>query len=387
VKAGSIDQPAAGASIPNDELVVRGWALFEDGAAASVEVWLEGVPLGRARLGLRRDDVGDALDDTDAPICGFELRAGLDPADARQATVKVVATSSGGEPHEFEPIAVTVAEPAALPAARAERVTRSGRGPGVRVLAFTNVLALGGASAYFSQLLRELQRRGRIEATVVTAVDGPLRAELEADGIPVHLLGPIALDDPEAYADRIDELAAWAGADDHQVVFVNTVTGLTLPGADLAGRLGLPAIWAIHESFHPALLWDGLAPEFRARGEAALGRAAFAVFAAEATRDLYLRHLADRSVTIPYGLDLAPIDAQREGFDRDRVRRELGISAGADLIVCVGTVEPRKAQVSLLLAFEAIAARHPSAYVAATAARARSRSRSGSRPRRGGPAP
>jgi glycosyltransferase involved in cell wall biosynthesis len=51
-------------------------------------------------------------------------------------------------------------------------------------------------------------------------------------------------------------------------------------------------------------------------------------------------------------------------FDGESARREAGIPADAELVVCVGTVEPRKAQVMLAQAFDEIAARHPDAWVA-----------------------
>ena len=64
---------------------------------------------------------------------------------------------------------------------------------------------------------------------------------------------------------------------------------------------------------------------------------------------------------LPYGLDLAPIDAGREHFDPAAARREAGIPEDAELVICVGTVEPRKAQLPLAQAFELIAESHPDA--------------------------
>ena len=95
-----------------------------------------------------------------------------------------------------------------------------------------------------------------------------------------------------------------------------------------------------------------------------LTHAALGIFEAEATRQLYLESLGKRSVTIPYGLDLLSIDRVRDNFDRDRARQEAGIPVDADLIICVGTVEPRKAQIPLAQAFELIAGRHPDAQLA-----------------------
>jgi glycosyltransferase involved in cell wall biosynthesis len=66
---------------------------------------------------------------------------------------------------------------------------------------------------------------------------------------------------------------------------------------------------------------------------------------------------------LPYGLDLEPIDAARADFDRAGARRKHGIPAEAQAIVCVGTVEPRKAQTLLAQAFDRIAGRHPNAHI------------------------
>jgi glycosyltransferase involved in cell wall biosynthesis len=349
--------------------VISGWVAFAEGATARVEAWLDETPLGPARLGLPRPDAAPVMAGPDAAIRGFELKAALieAPGPEREALLRVLAESTAGERREFEPIPVRVGgEPRpAAPAPPRARSRLSPAGRGRRVLAFTNVLTLGGASIYFAEFLRRARELERLAPTVVTAIDGPLRGELEAEGVPVHLLGPVALDDPEAYGDRIQELAAWAAPAGFELVFVNTATGLTLPGADLAAHLGIPAVWAIHESFPAALLWEGLAPALRERAERALGEAALAVFEAEATRQLYVGSIPpERSVAAPYGIEMAPIEAARQRFDHDRARREAGLPADAELAICVGTVEPRKAQVSLLQAFELIAESNPRARLA-----------------------
>jgi glycosyltransferase involved in cell wall biosynthesis len=344
-------------------IVASGWALFGDEPVSRVEAWLGERPLGRARLGLPRADVAAFHAAPGAATCGFELRAGLDPPAADlEAELRVVATSLGGETHQLGAVPVTLAArreldsgPPRVPLTRADGTRR--------VLAFGNVLTLGGAALHLYDLLTEARRRGRIEPTVATAIDGPLRPRLEAEGIPVHLLGPLPLDDLDAYRDRVEEIAAWAAVGEFDLVLVNTATGLTLPGADAGRMLGLPVAWTIHESLPAPLLWDGLGPGLREHAEAALAEASLAVFEAEATRRLYPT-VAERSLTVPYGLDLAPIEAVREGFDRDGTRRELGIDAEADLAVCVGTVEPRKAQVQLARAFDLVAERHPRAQLA-----------------------
>jgi glycosyltransferase involved in cell wall biosynthesis len=338
--------------------------LFEGAPVARVEAWLDEVPLGRARVGLSRPDVAAIHGGPDAAVCGFELRAGVEaPAEDAEVELRVVATSLDGERRELGAVLVTLAA-RAEPAPRAARVPLGARrGSGPRVLAFTNVLTLGGAALHLYELLNEARRQGLMDPTVATAIDGPLRQDLEAQGVPVHLLGPLPLDDLAAYLDRAEEIAAWAAVGEFDLVLVNTATGLTLPGADVGHMLGLPVLWAIHESFPPALLWDGLGPGLRDHAEARLAEASCAVFESEATRQLYPSVL-DRSVTVPYGLDLTPIEAVKEGFDCEQTRRELGIDEDADLAICVGTVEPRKAQVQLAQAFDLVAERHPRAQLA-----------------------
>jgi D-inositol-3-phosphate glycosyltransferase len=361
---GSLDHPLAGTRFEAGLVELRGWALFDGAAPSRVEAWLDGAPLGRARLGLPRPDVATIHSGPDAAVSGFELRTGITaPVQDAEAELLVLATSLTGEQRELGRMAVTLAA-RAEPAPGAPRVSRlAGKEGGRRVLAFSNVLTLGGAALHLYDLLGEARRQGRIEVTVVAVIDGPLRGELEAAGVPVHLLGPLPLDDLDAYLDRMEELTAWAAARDFEAVLVNTASALTLPGADVGRRLGLPVAWLIHESFPAALLWDGLGPGLREHAEAALAAADLAVFEAEATRSLYPTVEAS-SLTVPYGLDLAPIEAIREGFDRERVREELGIAPEADLALCVGTVEPRKAQVQLVQAFDLVAARHPRAQLA-----------------------
>jgi glycosyltransferase involved in cell wall biosynthesis len=361
----SLDFPIAGTRFEAGLVELRGWVLFEGAPVARVEAWLGERPLGRARLGLPRPDLATIHGgDPDAGVCGFELRTGLEaPAEDVAAELQVVATSVDGEQRQLGTVPVVLAARTA-PDPRPPRVPLGRRGgSGRRVLAFSNVLTLGGAALHLYELLTEAKRQGLIDPTVVTSVDGPLRGELEARGVPVHLLGPLPLDDLDAYLDRSEELAAWAAVGEFEAMLVNTATPLTLPGADVGRYLGLPVVWTIHESFPPALLWDGLGPGLREHAEAALASASLAVFESEATRRLYPSVL-DRSVTIPYGLDLAPIEAVRQGFDRQRTREELGVPEEADLAICVGTVEPRKAQVQLARAFDLVAERHPRARLA-----------------------
>jgi glycosyltransferase involved in cell wall biosynthesis len=361
---GAIDWPAPG-SEASGVVEVNGWALFPYSPTTRVEVFLDGEPLGRARLGSPRPDIAATWDVAHAGICGFTFSADLtDRERAATAQLLAVATGGGGERLELGPVAFELApEPAAAlsaPAAPTPAAPAAGKRP--RVLVYTHQLLIGGAQLYLNDLLRQLQADGLAELTVVSAVDGPLRQPLEELGIEVHVSSPVPEDDLASYLGRVEELEAWAQGRRFEVALVNTATTLTLPGAELAGRLGIPLVWAIHESQRPPVLWSRVHPELRARGEAALAQASSLVFEAAATKLLYEPYARPGScLTLPYGLDTEPIERARRDFDREAIRAAKGIPADGVAFVCVGTVEPRKAQVLLAQAFGLIAARHPRA--------------------------
>jgi D-inositol-3-phosphate glycosyltransferase len=364
-----LDEPEAGDRVEGGALSVRGWLFFPQAATARVEVLLGGHSLGLARIGAPRLDVAEVWEGPRA-AAGFELDADLGAWDGGEGEhdLTVVATSVDGERHELEPVRVTVgtrpSKPDGLPPLAVRTAApASDRRP--HILVFTHQLTLGGAQLYLLDLLRELVRTEVASFTLVTSIDGPLRAEVEALGIPVHVSSLAPYDDLDPHLGRVEELAAWSEARQVDAVLLNTATAWTLPGAEAAAAIGVPYVWAIHESFPLSVLLAEFDPEVRERAERALAGAAALVFEAEATKRLYEPVAgAERCAMLPYGLDLGPIDAHRAEFDGEAARRGAGIPAEADLVACVGTVEPRKAQVMLAQAFDLIAARHPRAWVA-----------------------
>jgi D-inositol-3-phosphate glycosyltransferase len=375
---GQIDEPRSGAEPYRGTLYVRGWALFPSGPPAQLELWLGGRSLGRARVGLPRPDIEGRTGDPLAGVSGFDLMADLSEIEleAGEATLRAVATNPHGERHELPPVQIEIPEAGEaeehgdeLPPPPARTPQPAGNG-GRRILVCTHQLNLGGAQLYLMDLLRAVLEEGSIEPTVVSALDGILREELEELGIPVHISSLVPLDDLSSHIGRVEELTAWMGGRDFEAVFVNTATAFAFPGAEAAAELGIPAVWAIHESFPPTVLWSNLHPEIKQRAEGALGKAALAIFEADATRRLFEPPLREgRGAVLPYGLDFGPIEAARAGFDRSTARREAGIPEDAEVILCVGTIEPRKAQLPLAQAFGSIADAHPRARLVFVGAR------------------
>jgi glycosyltransferase involved in cell wall biosynthesis len=356
------------------ELVnVHGWATFRSGPTARVEIFLDDETLGKARIGVTRRDVAEIFEEPYVEVSGFELDVAT-PALCRDGDragdLRAVAFSSQGERHELPPVPVVLRAPAAADEESSEVATAtarpsfSGRG-GRRVLVVTHQLTLGGAQLYLMDLLREQLALGLIDPIVVSTVDGPLREELEELGVPVHITSLVPPGKLASHRGRLEEFVSWARPLGPELVFVNTSTSATFAGGEIAVALGVPSVWAIHESFEPALLWADLDPEVRRHAEAVIGTATSAIFEADATRHIY-EDLIDpaRCHTIPYGLELGPIDELRSRFDPAAARQRAEIPDEARLVVCVGTVEPRKAQVPLAVAFDLIGASHPESRLA-----------------------
>lgn len=365
-----LDKPEAGAWVEGGAISVAGWLFFPQAATARIEVFFGGRSLGLARIGAPRLDVATIFDEPRAAASGFELDADLSDWDGGEGEhdLLVIATSASGERLEMEPVRVKVGtppeKPDKLPLPAAQTGTPAAA-PRPHVLVVTHQLTLGGAQLYLLDLLRELVRTEAATFTMVATIDGPLRADVEALGIPVHITDLIPHDDATHHVGRVEELAAWARPRNFDAALLNTATAWTVPGAEAAALLGIPFVWAIHESFPLSVLLSEFAPEIRERAEGMLAGASSLVFEAEATKRLYEPVAgAERCTMLPYGLDLAPIDAHRAEFDAEAARREAGIPVDAELVACVGTVEPRKAQVMLAQAFDLVAARHPRAWVA-----------------------
>lgn len=373
---GKIDVPGPGATATGPVFTVRGWALFPEATTVRVEILVNGKEVGKARLAHLRPDVAKGWDLPQALSSGFELNIERDviALPEGRVTVEAVAWSVAGERQALGPVEVTIrgkeAEdpesaggkkplpPLPFPTPRAPVKA------GPSVLVYTHHLGLGGAQLYLLDLMRSLAETETGSFTVVSALDGPLRADFEALDIPVHIHG-VLHDDFGSHVGRLEELLSWSQGRDFDVALLNTATVLALPGAELAQVLEIPYLWAIHESFHPNVLWSVLSRPMRECAEAALANADALIFEADATRRLFEADAGKaRCLTLPYGLDLGPLDADRASFDGGREREAAGIPIDAELIVCIGTIEPRKAQNTLAQAFNLIAADHPRAHLA-----------------------
>lgn len=371
---GSIDLPAEGAALEGELIVVSGWAAIRGHAAARIEIAVNGRPQGCARLRLPRPDVAQEHRSL-GQITGFEYATAL-PADIDVRTeITVRVTAFDGSSNSF-PTRTVRRRPKRIPARDVERIAklrhrnlesirRSALNPveeGTKLLVFTHDLAIGGGQLYLSELLTQI-KPNISRCTVVSPGDGVLRAELERVGIDVVVTGRPLPMDPVTYEGHIRELSHFIVGSGADAVLLNTLG--TWPAGDAAQRVGVPTVWAIHESFdlshwlRAAYGHSQWHPYLGDRLVATLGGVDRLVFEAKATSDMFAAYAEpSRRLVVRYGVDTARIRTHAERHDRSASRASYSLPSHAVVLLSVGVVDTRKCPACLIEAFARLAPDH-----------------------------
>jgi D-inositol-3-phosphate glycosyltransferase len=158
-------------------------------------------------------------------------------------------------------------------------------------------------------------------------------------------------------------LIASSGCD---LVIANTAG--VFPAVDAAIEVGVPVVWAVHESFDPDVFaylnWgaDGLHPEIREQWLASFAKADLVVFESEATKVLYENHFPGLTGRcIRYGIDLTSVAEYESTHDRTLLRAQAGFTPADRVLLCMGVFQERKAQLALVQAFAGVARAMPNA--------------------------
>jgi D-inositol-3-phosphate glycosyltransferase len=369
---GSLDDPGDGAVIAGDVLRVRGWCIFGGSPVARVDVVVDGRSAGLARPYVDRHDIAEEFDDPDAPVAGFETLISFEDCDrSTESLVTVEAVSLDGRRWRSPTHRVRWEVPA--PASTDRGTALATRSKAILdglstttsgVLVFTHDLSYGGGQLWLFELLRQVTSFAALECTVVSMTDGPLRETLEDLGIAVHITAAWPMDSLDAYEGRIHELALLIRTSGAGVVLVNTL-GI-FPGIDAAARAGVPSLWAIHESFEPAvyryICWgpNGMHPYVQRRFKACFQSTRALIFEARQTAEIFA-HLSspEQRFIVDYGVDVDAIEAYQASIDRSALRAAAGFDDEDVIMVVVGVVEPRKAQAAVVAAFDQLARAHP----------------------------
>jgi glycosyltransferase involved in cell wall biosynthesis len=366
-------EPSDGAVIRGDLLIVRGWAKLGD--AASIDIEVDGVILGRARLGVLLADSSEEVPTQYGPACGFEFRGTVGHLEGGlEHRLSVVVVDDAGNrsllrSSSFETQAVALSRAAEEDAELLQiRNHSSIQGMVARrsarrdLLVFTHSLAIGGGQLYLQTLLHQVVPE-LTRCTVVAPESGELTRELQRLGVdvvicPLHGGASIA-----AYEGTIRALALFIKGSGCSSILLNTVGQFM--AADAAQRVGVPTIWAIHESYEISDWLDlngtMTSPYVRSRLEASLRATSRMVFESDATREMFVQAgvPATSAVTVPYGVDIDAIDAYATTADRAWIRQREGFAPDEIVILCMGVFEARKSQAWLVQAFARVADAHP----------------------------
>jgi glycosyltransferase involved in cell wall biosynthesis len=236
-----------------------------------------------------------------------------------------------------------------------------------RVLYVSHSAVLSGAEQNLLRLLTVLDRKA-VEPVVVLPRDGPLRAEIDALSIETKT-SPLAwwfpathwnrdrflaqLDGLEERIDGVRKILEVGGFD-----LVHTNTTVTLEGAVAAARVGLPHVWHNRGLFGP-----GLPPDYFFGPEYIFSvidlLADIVVCMAESVEKQTRQHCR-----------LADLELVYDGIDFDRYenpptdmvrsfRDEHGFPKDGRVILCLGGIQERKAQLDLVEAAPEVVRRHP----------------------------
>lgn len=224
-----------------------------------------------------------------------------------------------------------------------------------------------GSEMALVRLLSALDRN-QVEPLVVLPEEGPLRAEVEALSIPVHVL-PLAwwipathwsagrfLGQLEGVEERAAALQNWLVREQIDLVHTNTI--VTLEGALAAARLGLPHVW------HSRGLFGGGFPP------AYLDDTRFFLSAVDLLASTVVCASAGVERQMAEVCRLAPLRVVYDGFDLERflarpaadpqaVRARYGLAETARVVACVGGIQRRKGQLDLVEAAALLAGDFP----------------------------
>ena len=230
-----------------------------------------------------------------------------------------------------------------------------------RVLLATHGLSLQGAPRFLLDLGRAFAAAGT-RLQVVSAEDGPLRAEFTALGAKVTIIDARAImqaGTPAAARQALAGLNAgadWAATD---LVIANSFT--TFWAVHAAKAAGRPTLLYVHESTTPAVFYGQRVP----RPVVALAEEAFALadavsFTTASTRRYHFGYgRPERHRLTPGWIDVAALDQWLARQDRAALRRELGVQPGEQLVCNIGTVSDRKGQHTFARAVDLLWRRHP----------------------------
>ena len=200
-------------------------------------------------------------------------------------------------------------------------------------------LSSSGAPLFAANLARELTAAG-LRVTVISPEDGPVRSDLESDGVAVRIAPSMPDFHGTSLLTRLDVSALTRAVDEHDIVLANSI--VTSLAINTATAFHKPSILWLHESQfgHKIAVHDSSV-------RAALRDATRVVLLTPYLAGLYREFLSqNNTVIVPLGLNEAKLAAPGTRPDDDAQ-----LASDKIIIVSVGSIEPRKGQDFLLSSF------------------------------------
>ena len=344
----------------NGTLHFRGWAISARDTIRRIHLSVNDIEVGLARMGLPQPGVVQQFGLAESTSSGFSQSLAL-PDELRGAgRLRARATIELRHGDEFA-LAVDVETPDEIfePEATAPRPvladrTRTEFPSRPHLLAFTHSLGLGGGQFWLTELVRRTQG-SEADWTVITQDLGPVAEDLQHQGVVVRRVD-VPLGDADDYESVVGLLAEWAHGQKFDGVVSNTLSSMF--GGDVAQRIGVANVWAVHESFELPVFWDigfggqEVCDHVKNRHVEVLASSDVLVFESDLGVEA-LGPLAQpkRAAYLPWGIDLARVREFLDASGRVSLREKMQWGDDARILMCVGTVEPRKAQISVVNAF------------------------------------
>jgi len=227
--------------------------------------------------------------------------------------------------------------PLALPA---------GAPPPAQVLLVTHNFNYEGAPLFLLELARHLRTCGS-RLTVVSAAEGPLRAEFAALDATIILVDTAPLLRAQHATEIRAALRALGDAVDltrADLVIANTLSAWW--AVHLAAVAKRRSLLYIHESTTPEAFYHGhAAPALLPFVKRTFALATHVSFLTEATRRYYYPVLPRANHSLNAGwIDFERLEAFRAAHPREQLRAKLGLSPDTRLVVNIGSVCDRKGQ-------------------------------------------
>ena len=223
----------------------------------------------------------------------------------------------------------------------------------VRLAAVTHNLENQGAPTTLMDLVTGLATAGVIDPIVLSPVDGPLRVEYERAGVPVlvrrdlpdqisHESGPLTID--------FAQIGSVFRDLEVEVVLANTLRCYW--GVKAAKLMGIPSIWAQHESEPWESYFDYLPVNLRSTAYETFADPYRVIYVAEATRRAWQPLETRRNFkVIRHGIPPERLVQETSRWTRESARKKLGIPADAAVLSTVGSICRRKGQLDLAEAY------------------------------------